>query len=192
MEKKILFIVDGQFDFIEGGKLPVKGGTEALNRLAEYIKAHAKDYVNIVLTADWHPLVHCSFEENGGQWPTHCVEFSHGAAIYQPIIEALKETHADYIVLTKGCDEDHEEYSIFKNEISKTYLETLAKNNDIDTIDYCGLAFDICVANTVKDGLRYFPNAKLRVFKDFCASIDKNSEKDFIDFLNNNERTEIV
>lgn len=185
MEKKILFIVDGQFDFIEGGKLPVKGGTEALNRLAEYIKAHAKDYVNIVLTADWHPLVHCSFEENGGQWPTHCVEFSHGAAIYQPIIEALKETHADYIVLTKGCDEDHEEYSIFKNEISKTYLETLAENNDIDTIDYCGLALDYCVKDSIMDGKKVFTKSKSRILKDFTAAI--GNPEDTFKYLTNNE-----
>ena len=34
-----LIIVDPQYDFIEGGKLPVKGGRKALENVAELIRS---------------------------------------------------------------------------------------------------------------------------------------------------------
>lgn len=34
---KTLIIVDPQYDFIEGGKLPVTGGKAALDRIVEYL-----------------------------------------------------------------------------------------------------------------------------------------------------------
>ena len=187
--KKILIIVDGQNDFREGGKLPVEGGTEALNRVADFIREHGKEYLSIILTADWHPITHCSFKDNGGIWPPHCVEFSVGGAIYQPILDALAETNADYVVLTKGCDEDHEEYSIFKNDLSATYLKTLNNHNDIEVVDYAGLALDYCVKDSIMDGKKVFTKSKSRLFKDLTAAIGKPEET--YDYLTNNE-VEIV
>ena len=35
MKKKYLFIVDPQNDFIEGGSLPVTGGTKALQEIVD-------------------------------------------------------------------------------------------------------------------------------------------------------------
>ena len=37
MNKITLIIVDPQYDFIEGGKLPVKGGTKALDNVVAII-----------------------------------------------------------------------------------------------------------------------------------------------------------
>jgi nicotinamidase/pyrazinamidase len=85
----VLLIVDAQNDFIEGGALPVAGARDAMNRLAEYIKNSYQKYSLIAFTADWHPQSHCSFTKNKGQWPTHCVQFSNGAAIYQPLLDVL-------------------------------------------------------------------------------------------------------
>ena len=170
MDKKtLLLIIDPQYDFIEGGKLAVNGGKAALDRLVEYLKGHHKEYGAIIITTDWHPITHCSFKDNGGIWPTHCVQFSTGAAIYQPILDVLDETKTDYTVLTKGCNEDHEEYSIFKNDKSRKVLEALADNTA--EVHYCALALDYCVKDSLLDGKKVLTNAKACLLKDCTAAI---------------------
>lgn len=186
MGRKILIVVDAQYDFIEGGSLAVEGAREALNKLVEFIKKHYKEYDGIFFTADWHLPSHCSFKDNGGIWPPHCVQHSHGAAIYQPLLDILDELKIDYDVLTKGCDEDHEEYSIFKNVLSETYLKAMNKHNEISVVDTCGIAGDYCVLDTIKDGLMEFPNTEFHVLKECVASIDGGDTLN--KFINENER----
>ena len=186
MGRKILIIVDGQYSFIEGGSLAVEGGRNALNNLVEFIKNHYKEYDGIFLTADWHPITHCSFKDNGGIWPPHCVQFSQGAAIYQPILDVLDELRIDDDVLTKGCDEDHEEYSIFKNVTSEAYLKAMNKHNEIGVVDVAGIAGDYCVLDTIKDGLMEFPNTEFHVINECVASIDGGAT--LSKFVDENER----
>lgn len=186
MNTKMLLIVDVQYDFIDGGNLPINGSKNAMDKLAEYIVKEGKTYDTIVLTADWHPQTHMSFKDNGGEWPKHCIQHSHGAAIYEPILEALNAIGVQYKVLTKGCDEDHEEYSIFKNTPSKNYLNNLYNSKKIETVDVCGLAGDICVLNTVKDGLVEFPNATFNMLKEYAPSLDGGVALN--DFISKNER----
>lgn len=171
MGRKILIIVDAQYGFIEGGSLGVDGAREAMNHLVEFIEKHYKEYDGIFLTADWHPITHCSFKDNGGIWPTHCVQFSHGAAIYQPILDVLDHLKIDYDVLTKGCDEDHEEYSIFKNVTSEAYLKGMNKYNEISEVHVCGLALDFCVKDSILDGKKTFVNSQFKLIKDCTAAI---------------------
>ena len=91
---KLLLVIDCQYDFINGS-LAVKGAGPTMDRLAEFIKENGASYKKIVLTADWHPLTHCSFKDNGGTWPKHCVQYTQGAAIYQPIIDTLDTIKSD-------------------------------------------------------------------------------------------------
>lgn len=72
MNNKLLFIIDPQIDFITG-TLPVPDAKKAMDSLSEYLRLHNADYVHIVVTADRHPMRHCSFESEGGKWPAHCV-----------------------------------------------------------------------------------------------------------------------
>ena len=109
---KLYLCIDTQYDFQEGGNLGVDGGKKCGDLQAEYLSKHKDEYGIVIATVDWHPITHCSFKDNGGIWPPHCVQHSHGAAIYQPLLDVLTECH-NFVTLTKGCDEDHEEYSIF-------------------------------------------------------------------------------
>lgn len=173
---KVLMIIDAQYGFIEGGNLGVEGARDKMNGLVDFIKEHHNEYDNIYLSADWHLPTHCSFKDNGGIWPPHCVQFSHDAAIYQPILDALNEAKVDYHVLTKGCDEDHEEYSVFKNEMSNAFLKAILNVKDIDTVDFAGIALNYCVLDSIKDGKKVFTNAHFRLFKDFTPSIGSPDE----------------
>lgn len=167
---KLLLIVDPQYDFINGS-LPVDDAEQKMNALCEYIKKH-NDYKTIVITADWHPESHCSFKENGGEWPKHCVAYTHGAAIYEPIIQILRDLKINYKVLTKGTDSKEEEYSVFLNDESYDWLtKTVAKEN-IDQIDICGIAGDVCVHDTLVSGINEFGNEKFNILMDYCPCID--------------------
>ena len=170
--KKILLIVDAQYDFLEGGNLAVFEGTKAMDNLVKHIADHYNEYNEIVLTADWHLPTHCSFKDNGGEWPKHCVQHSLGAAIYQGILDVLDDKKVNYHILTKGTNEDREEYSIFKNPKSSLHLKTFYELGGIEEVDICGIASDVCVLNTIKDGLSVFPNTRFNVMLDCVASID--------------------
>ena len=187
MTKRILIIVDAQGDFIFGS-LPVPNAQNKMNLLAAWLRDHKDEFDVIVLTADWHPVTHCSFKNNGGDWPDHCVQFSQGAAIYQPILDALKGT--DYVVLTKGLDEDHEEYSIWKNHKSNEALHKLCDVHDINEVYICGLAGDICVLNSTVDTLRELPSAKIKFLKEYSPCIGDGNKVD--EFIASTERVEIA
>lgn len=173
---KILFIIDAQEDFLEGGSLAVEGARKKMNALADYLAVHGKEYDGIYLTADWHLPSHCSFKDNGGIWPIHCVQYSKGAAIYQPILNVLDGERLDYYVLTKGCDEDHEEYSVFKNKKSCDYLIGINNHLNVDSVDFCGIAYDYCLRDSALDSKKVFTSSEIRVLKEFCPCIGNADE----------------
>lgn len=175
MKNKILLLIDTQYDFINGS-LAVNGAEDAMNSLATFILENGEEYDKIILTADWHKETHCSFKDNGGIWSRHCVQFSKGATIYQPILDALNTIKADYIVLTKGTNEDREEYSIFKNDKSSKILLNLCDFYNVEHIDITGIALDYCVLDTVKDGKKKLPNVKFHLYSEMSPSIGDKEE----------------
>lgn len=180
--KKLLLVIDPQYDFIEG-TLKVNGAENKMHDLAtKYLQHHASDYACTVITTDWHPWEHCSFSSNGGEWPIHCVQNTKGSSIYQELIEELNKNNMDYIVLRKGVDTDHEEYSIFSNHKSSKYLKDIIESKDINQIDICGIAGDVCVLNSLKDGIKEYGSTKFNILIDYCPSIDDGSKlKSYID-----------
>jgi len=165
--KKLLLIVDAQFDFIDGS-LPVPGADVAMERLAEWMDAlPAGAYDDVVLTADFHPWGHVSF---GNPWPVHCVAHSHGAAIWPSVLTAAHRLCKHTTVLTKGTLRTREEYSILKNSASRRRLLPMLDN--AEHIDVCGIAGDVCVLDTLKDLVGAGYKRKLHVLNDFCPSLD--------------------
>ena len=79
-----LVVVDVQHDFLPGGALGVDGGDAVVAPLV----GAARDVGLVVKTRDAHPAGHCSFAEQGGPWPPHCVAGTHGAELH-PQIAAL-------------------------------------------------------------------------------------------------------
>lgn len=174
MNNKMLLIVDPQYDFLEGGSLGVNGATEKMDKLTEHIEQN--EYDIIVFTCDWHPINHSSFKTNGnGTWPVHCVQHTHGAAIYQPLFNAAINNCKNVRVLTKGDIPSTEEYSIMANYLSgKAFLRYVAANG-IKEINVCGIANEFCVKNTVKDIVESGLKDKLNVMFDFIAAINDES-----------------
>lgn len=168
--KRLLLIVDPQIDFISGS-LPVPGADEAMDRLADYIKANDGRYCYKIVTADRHPYAHCSFSDNGGQWPRHCVRDSQGAAIWPSLFKPLFETAGDVAILYKGQDVDEDQYSIFSNPEARETINTIICDNNIERIDICGLAGDVCVASTLKDGEEIYGKGMFRLLTEFSPTL---------------------
>ena len=180
---KILLIVDPQVDFVNGS-LPVTGAAEAMDALAAYVKEHGNEYVARLVTADWHPYHHCSFADEGGLWPRHCVQYSAGAAIWQTLLVALNELQGGFTLLYKGNNIAKEEYSIMQNEESASVICRLVEALKIEQLDVCGLAGNICVLDTAKDLKKILGNTKLNILENYSPSLDDGSMlKDFIKTL---------
>ena len=171
MYNKLLLIIDPQIDFITGS-LPVPGAVDAMNSLAEYIRRNKQDYSTIIVTADRHPMRHCSFKSEGGEWPVHCVADSVGAAVWPAVMHSLRTVPDKVDVLHKGEYPYKEEYSILKNEKAAKRINAVVETENIGQIDICGLAGDVCVADTIRDWMASGNNAKLNVLRDFSPSID--------------------
>lgn len=174
-EKRMLLVIDPQIDFITGS-LPVPGAVGAMNALAEYIDKHGDDYAVKIVTSDWHPYNHCSFDRRGGEWPPHCVQHSAGAAVWQPLLESLNRSRGGFTMLYKGTRVDTDEYSIMENAGSASVLLRLVDALKTDRIDLCGLAGNICVLNTALDLLSVYGPAKLRLLTAYAPSLDDGSE----------------
>ena len=78
-EHDALIVVDVQNDFLPGGALAVNDGDAVIPVINECIRLSTARRLPIYATRDWHPADHCSFADNGGMWPKHCVADSPGA-----------------------------------------------------------------------------------------------------------------
>jgi nicotinamidase-related amidase len=141
-----LIIVDVQNDFLPGGALPAPKGEKVLSPLNDYIALFEKRNLPVVATRDWHPPDHCSFTEQGGPWPPHCVRDSGGAAFAGQL-----ELPGNVIVISKAGARDEEAYSAFEG----TGLEKRLRDLQVERVFVGGLATDYCVLNTVKDALSH-------------------------------------
>lgn len=170
--KKLLLLVDVQYDFINGS-LAVEGAPAVMDSLANYIASQPEGmFDTIVMTADFHPYKHSSFKDNGGLWPVHCVQHSHGASIYQPVLEAVMKRFPEAQVLTKGEDMAVDEYSILANETSAKKLLAMIEEHEIQEIYVAGLCGDYCVGNSIKDLVQAGHGDKIRVLTKFIGNID--------------------
>lgn len=183
MNKITIIIVDPQYDFIEGGKLPVTGGKQALDNIAELITSGVVG--NALVTLDWHPGNHCSFREFGGEFPEHCVQYTNGARVYSFISEVLHHNniYTEYIV--KGTSQNVDEFSAF-NGIKEEFYDCVVLNISNDEAGYvlseredvviCGLAGDICVLETLQQLVKVRHKLhSLSVYVKGTASIDGGS-----------------
>ena len=134
-----LLVADIQNDLLPGGALGVPV-------LLRYIEKFESKGNLIVVTRDWHPPNHCSFKQQGGIWPIHCVAGSWGADHPDHFRVLAAALHID-----KATDPDREAYSAFHG----TTLDTELKQAGVRRLFVGGLATDYCVLNTVRDALSH-------------------------------------
>jgi nicotinamidase/pyrazinamidase len=137
-----LLVVDVQQDFLPGGALGIEGGDAIVPILRRYVAYFHEHGRPIFVTRDWHPPDHCSFREQGGPWPVHCVAGTPGSL--PPDEFQLPESA---VIIYKAIDRDKEAYSTLQDTPLHRHLRAL----NISRLFIGGLATDYCVLNTVKD-----------------------------------------
>lgn len=178
-ENRMLIIVDPQIDFTTGSLATAKG-PEAMDRLAKAVDNGVLDkYTWVVVTQDAHPTNHCSFVENGGVFPPHCVQGTEGMNVYPALQKALEQSgHGSIHYMTKGDLAEKEEFSIFQNAKSGEKLtKTITENEKFVGIDICGIATDYCVYETAKDLMAIYPAKQIRIVTNCLAAVDDNDTK---------------
>jgi nicotinamidase/pyrazinamidase len=138
-----LLIVDPQVDFLPGGSLGVPQGDEVLAPINRLIDLYRAAGLPVYASRDWHPALHCSFADQGGPWPVHCVAGSEGARFS----DALQLD--DAIIVSKAETVELDAYSAFNG----TGLAETLRARGVERLAVCGLATDYCVLNTVVDAL---------------------------------------
>lgn len=162
--QKVLAIVDAQNDFIDGSLgVGVERWSIAKKNIMELIRK--ENYDRIVFTKDWHPANHCSFKEQGGPWPSHCVEGEFGAEIDSD----FSNMNVRAITINKGCKQDTEEYGI----------DVLTECVNVKEVHLVGLCYDFCIASCAKETAKNNPGTKVVIKKAGTVAIDDNAVIDF-------------
>lgn len=180
---KKLYIVDPQNDFMDNGTLPVAGSCERMQALASYLDSLSLSfYDQIMVSLDWHPLTHCSFSQQGGPWPQHCVSFTDGALIHPQLMTALERWRraGKLCFITKGCKPDVEEYSGVDDALNEALVRQLCQG--IDQLDICGVVGTVCVQNTIQGIIdkQILPAPQIHVLPDYTAQFDQTAADQFM------------
>lgn len=160
-----LLIVDVQNDFLPGGALGVPDGDRVIPVLNDVIARFQRRHLPVVASRDWHPPQHCSFTEQGGIWPDHCIAGTTGAR-FAPALQLP----ADAIIVSKATTRDKDAYSAFE----ETGLHERLRKRNCQRLLVGGLATDYCVLNTVLDALRY--HYRVIVLQDAVRAVNVNPD----------------
>jgi len=139
-----LIIVDVQNDFLPGGALAVPHGDEVIAPLNGYLREYARLHLPVFATRDWHPPGHCSFHEQGGPWPPHCVAGTEGAELASGV-----RLPGSTRVISKATRPESDAYSAFQG----TDLAQQLHDAGVTRVLIGGLATDYCVRATALDAL---------------------------------------
>lgn len=139
-----LVAVDVQKDFCPNGLLAVDGGDQVVAPLNRWIGIARERGITVYASRDWHPQRHISFQEQGGQWPPHCLQDSDGAQFHADLM-----LPPDIIKITKGVRFDQDQNSVF----DQTGFAAQLRRDGIKRLWIGGLAEDVCVLASVRDAL---------------------------------------
>lgn len=146
-----IIVIDCQNDFITGS-LACMHAEEAVDNIIASINRSPN--CKVLYSTDWHSPNHCSFVENGGTWPLHCVAGTLGAQIYEgfsALIADPTQRPSQSNTYRKGTMDDKEEYSAF---LAHTDDDRVLKYDCGEEVIVCGIATEFCVKETVLDLLK--------------------------------------
>ena len=165
-------VVDMLYDFIDGS-LACANAENAVRKAVSYIEDHPEQKVLYIM--DHHPLGHCSFKENGGLWPAHCVMQTRGGEVHDLFFSLSREECRpnDSNRFYKGTNPKKEEYSGFASHDR----EGIELNNKIGRdVVVSGIATEYCVKETCLDLLA--AGHKVFIKTDALGYIDEAGHKE--------------
>lgn len=189
---KAICFIDLQNDFIDGSM--GVGAERFAEAWANTLKLVEKEKFDTFLaTMDFHPENHCSFKEQGGEWPKHCVQGKGGVRLNWRVLEFLDQfnlTHLERgeeypLMLLKGKDARNDEYSVNLLD-GERYVSYLARPSirDITELHLVGLCTDYAVKNCAVETARMNRNLPIYIHTDCCVAQDPNKKLDLYEYPN--------
>lgn len=188
-EESAIIVVDMQKDFITG-TLAVPNALDIVVPMREFLdKVYMTAESTIYLTLDFHPEDHCSFIDNGGLWPKHCVAYTEGSELIFDSESMLVKDLLSCIKVLKGMFKDVEEYSPFGNlhledsvKVHPLFIRPLTSSNFNESLQLnrvkklfiIGLATDYCVKETALDAVKL--GYDVSVLIDLCKGVAPDTE----------------
>lgn len=175
-----IIVVDMLYDFIDGS-LACQNSESAVANTAKFISASGcegdkeeeiLDTCPVLFIRDHHPADHCSFKDNGGIWPVHCVAGTRGGDIHEDLMRFVDED----LTFDKGCDRSLEQYSGFEGvNAAGQSLGEILEMMDTKNVYVCGIATEYCVRNTCEDLMKAGFTVHLRT--DCLAYVDEDGHR---------------
>jgi len=162
MKKKVLVVVDMQKDFIDGAL-----GTPEAQAIVPLVIRKIKEYQSardiVVYTQDTHFADYLETQEGKNLPVVHCVEGTEGWMIDKRITDEI----------------DFSDSKSYKKNVfgSLALVDDLAKMDDIEEIELCGLCSDICVVSNALLLKAKLPETKISVDARCCAGVSVESHK---------------
>ncbi len=137
-----LIVADVQSDFLPGGALGVPKGGEVIAPINRCARVFEREHLPVFATRDWHPFDHCSFRQQGGPWPAHCIAGTSGAEFAREL-----QLPAGTQIISKATRREAEAYSAFEG----TDLAQRLRDAGCRRVFVAGLTTDYCVRATALD-----------------------------------------
>ena len=149
--RPVHIVIDVLNDFVSGN-MACLHAKEAVSKIIERMNTHPNE--EVLYICDAHPANHCSFVEQGGCWPMHCVKHTFGQqidlAFYTCVNQPAQRPRISENIFEKGSHPDYEEYSGFEaiGLNGKTLGQVLFRGQPVLI---SGIATEFCVLETVKE-----------------------------------------
>lgn len=169
-------VVDMLYDFIDG-TLACQNGEEAVKQAISYINAHPEQ--EVLYVCDSHPFDHCSFKEQGGIWPPHCVAGTRGGSIHEAFFNEIKEESSrpnEKNIFLKGYNKTLEQYSGFQ---ARNIFGEELKSRINGSVVISGIATEFCVTETANDLLKN--NFRVKINENALAWVTYEGHKTAIE-----------
>ena len=170
---KVLMVIDMQKDFIDKIELPsyygnkgldigkgkqigafaVQDGKTCVEQIITYLNKHRDDFDKIIFTRDLHDPRHCSFSNEGGVFPNHCVIGTEGSK-FDPDVQAwIDKNNSNKVeVLFKGMHPNQDSFGAIeygdehrkKRQLGNKCCGSSMMTNDLDQGSSCSDIFTGC------------------------------------------------
>ena len=164
--KKLLIIVDYQYDFVNGS-LGFEGAEKLIPVIKTKIENYLKENQDIIYTLDTHEENYLSSTMEGKLLPiAHCLRCSKGWKVVDEV---------DYL--------DRAIKVFEKPTFPSLELANYLKDKEYDEVELCGLVSNICVLSNAVMVKSSLPNASIIVDAKATDSFNKDLHEKCLDIL---------
>jgi len=138
-----LIVIDMQKDFLPRskknpncGSFGVGGTAEIVDRIALLIDTASHVGATVIVSRDYHPADHCSFDTNGGPFKPHCVQGTEGSEFITNIGKAIERAeirnHENIYIVFKAMHEQQDSFGAIPYSLNFTNVKNTENLKEYD------------------------------------------------------------